>query len=93
MLKSTIRKKILNIRRRKKNQNINFSFLEIFKKIKKNNLKILVSDNSSLIKILNQDIKLDSIFLVNELNQASSNSKISSEVININIPFKMSDIY
>ena len=41
MLKSTIRKKILNIRRRKKNQNINFSFLEIFKKIKKNNLKII----------------------------------------------------
>ncbi len=41
MLKSTIRKKILNIRRRQKNQNINFSFLEIFKKIKKNNLKII----------------------------------------------------
>ena len=41
MLKSTIRKKILNIRRIKKNQNINFSFLEIFKKVKKNNLKII----------------------------------------------------
>ena len=41
MLKSTIRKKILNIRRSKKNQNINFSFLEIFKKVKKNNLKII----------------------------------------------------
>ena len=62
-------------------------------KIKKNNPKILVLDNSSLIKIVNQNIKLDSIFLVNEPNQASSNFKISSEVININIPFKMSDIY
>ena len=62
-------------------------------KIKKNNLKILVADNSSLTKILNQDIKPDSIFLLNDLNQASSNSKILSDVININIPFKMSDIY
>ena len=62
-------------------------------KIKKKNLIILVSDNSSLTKILNQDIKPKIIFLVNDLNQASSNLKISSEVININIPFKMSDIY
>ena len=61
--------------------------------IKTNNLKILVMDHSSLRKIENQDLKLDSIFLVNELNQASSNLKISSEVINISIPFKMSDIY
>tara|TARA_B100000902_G_scaffold64074_1_gene70795 strand:- start:7287 stop:7946 length:660 start_codon:yes stop_codon:yes gene_type:complete len=62
-------------------------------KIKKNNPKILVLDNSSLIKIVNQSIKLDSIFLVNEPNQASSNFKIPLDVININIPFKMSDIY
>jgi DNA-binding winged helix-turn-helix (wHTH) protein len=62
-------------------------------KIKKNNFNILVSDNSSLIKIVNQDIKLDSIFLVNEPNQPSSNFKIPLEIININIPFKMSDIY
>ena len=62
-------------------------------KIKKNNFNILVSDNSSLIKIINQDIKLDSVFLINEPNQPSSNFKIPLEVININIPFKMSDIY
>ena len=62
-------------------------------KIKKKNLIILVSDNSSLTKILNQDIRPKIIFLVNDLNQASSNLKISSEVININIPFKMGDIY
>ncbi len=63
------------------------------KKIKKNNLKILLTDNASLIKIANQDIYLDSIFLVNEPNQTNSDLKISSEVININIPFKMSDLY
>ena len=62
-------------------------------KIKKNNFKILVLDNSSLTKIVDQDIELDSIFLVNELNQANSGLKTSSELININIPFKMSDIY
>ena len=62
-------------------------------KVKKNNLNILVTDNLSLTKMVNQDIKPDCIFLVNESNQASSNLKISSEVININIPFKMSDIY
>ena len=61
--------------------------------IKNNNFKILVLDNSSLIKIVNQDIKLDSIFVVNESNQASFNKKISLEIININIPFKMSDIF
>ncbi len=62
-------------------------------KIKKNNHKILVLDNSSLIKIVNQDIKLKSIFLIHEPNQANSNLKILSEVVDINIPFKMSDIY
>ena len=61
--------------------------------IKNNNFKILVLDNSSLIKIVNQDIKLDSIFMVNETNQKSINLKTSSEVIKINIPFKMSDIF
>ena len=61
--------------------------------IKNSNFKILVLDNSSLIKIVNQDIKLDSIFMVNETNQKSTNLKTSSEVIKINIPFKMSDIF
>ena len=62
-------------------------------KIIKSNLKILLTDNASLIKIANQDINLDSIFLVNEPNQTNSDLKISSEVININIPFKMNDLY
>jgi len=62
-------------------------------KIKKSNSKILLTDNTSLIKIANQDINLDSIFLVNEPNQINSDLKISSEVINITIPFKMNDLY
>ena len=62
-------------------------------KIRKSKLKILLTDNASLIKIANQDINLDSIFLVNEPNKTNSDLKISSEVININIPFKMNDIY
>ena len=62
-------------------------------KLKKNDFIILVTDHSCLTKIVNQDIKPKIIFLVNDLNQASSNLKISSEVININIPFKISDIY
>ena len=36
MIKSKIRKKILNIRKKKNNKNIKFSFLKIFKEIKKN---------------------------------------------------------
>ena len=36
MLKSKIRKKILNIRKKKNRKNIKFSFLKIFKEIKKN---------------------------------------------------------
>ena len=62
-------------------------------KIIKSNLKILLTDNASLIKITNQDINLGSIFLINEPNQINSDLKISSEVININIPFKMNDLY
>ena len=62
-------------------------------KIKKSKLKILLTDNASLIKIANQDINLDIIFLVNETNEKNSDLNISSEVININIPFKMNDIY
>ena len=64
-----------------------------FEKIKNNNLRILVSDNSSLIKILDQNIKLNSIFLVNDQNQINTNLKTLSEIINISIPFKMNDIY
>ena len=59
----------------------------------KSNLKILLTDNASLIKITNQDINLGIIFLINEPNQTNSDLKISSEVININIPFKMNDLY
>ena len=62
-------------------------------KIKNSNFKILFTDSNSLIKIANQDINLDIIFLINEPNQINSDSKISSEVININIPFKMNDLY
>ena len=36
MIKSKIRKKILNIRKKKNNKNIKFSFSKIFKEIKKN---------------------------------------------------------
>jgi len=39
VLKSKIRKKILNIRKKQNNQNIQFSFSKIFKVIKKNNMK------------------------------------------------------
>ena len=62
-------------------------------KIKTNSLKILVTDNDSLIKLVNKNIKPQIIFLVNERNQINNSLKISSEVININIPFKLSDIY
>ena len=60
--------------------------------IKKNNLKIFVLDNPSLMKIVNQNIKFDNIFVINEPNKKDINLKISSEVNNINIPLKMNDI-
>ena len=62
-------------------------------KIKQNNLEILVLDNFYLNKIVNQDTKLNSIFLVNEPNQESNDLKIPLDVIKLNIPFKMSDVY
>ena len=62
-------------------------------KIKKSKLKILLTDNASLINITNHDINLDIIFLVNETNVTNSDLKISSEVVNVNTPFKMNDIY
>ncbi len=39
MIKSQIRKKILYIRKKQNNKNIKFSFLKVFKEIKKKNLK------------------------------------------------------
>jgi len=62
-------------------------------KIKKNNFKILVSDNPLLIKIVNQDINLDTIFLINEPSQERGDLKILSDMIKINTPFKMNDVY
>ena len=41
MIKSKIRKKILNLREKKNKQNIKFSFSKISKIIKKNNLKVI----------------------------------------------------
>mgnify|MGYP001356390930 CR=1 FL=1 len=61
--------------------------------IKNNKFKIYVLDNSSFMKMINQDIKFDNIFVINEPNKKGINFKISSEVNNINIPLKMSDIY
>ena len=81
MLKSTIRKKILNIRRRKKNQNINFSFFKIFKIIKKNNLKTIGS-------YYPVNFEVDTLNFLNELE--NKGYKISLPVINKN---KQMDFY
>ena len=81
MLKSTIRKKILNIRRSKKNQNINFSFLEIFKKVKKNNIKIIGG-------YYPVNFEVDTLNFLNELDKKGY--KICLPVINKN---KQMDFY
>ncbi len=77
---------------------VNVSKLFCFQKsnleeLKNNDSKILITDNSYLKIIVNKDIALDSIFLMNEPNQINNNLKISSDVININVPFKMRDFY
>ena len=81
MLKSTIRKKILKIRGRKKNQNINFSFFKIFKIIKKNNLKTIGS-------YYPVNFEVDTLNFLNELE--NKGYKISLPVINKN---KQMDFY
>ena len=81
MSKSTIRKKILKIRGRKKNQNINFSFLKIFKIIKKNNLKTIGG-------YYPVNFEVDTLNFLNELEKKGY--KISLPVINEN---KQMDFY
>ncbi len=58
-----------------------------------NKYNTLLTDYSSLKKILTQEIKINYIFLIDELSKLNSELKISAETIKINIPFKMNDVY
>ena len=62
-------------------------------KIKNSKSELLVTDYFTLKKILKQNIKSNKIFLIGNLNKEISDLNIYKEIININIPFKMIDIY
>ena len=62
-------------------------------KIKNSKAELLVTDHSTLKKILKQNIKLNKIFLIGNSSKENSDLNIYKDIININIPFKIIDIY
>ena len=61
--------------------------------LKRKKYKIIIIDYSTFQQILNEKIKVHQIFLIDDSNKNNSNFKIDVDVIKINIPFKMNDIY
>ena len=57
-----------------------------------NKFKMLLVDNYALRKILNKNVKLNKVFLINDLINDDS-LKSNEDIIKINIPFTMNDIF
>ena len=70
----------------------NFQIMDL-QKLKTKKYKIVITDDVTLKKILDEEIKITKIFLVDKSNINTGRFKIDSEVIGLNVPFKMSDIY
>ena len=58
----------------------------------KKKLKIIILDVPSLKKFLKLNINCNKIFLMNDKNNFFMDLKVDSEIVNINLPFKMIDI-
>ena len=61
--------------------------------LKDDNFNISLMDCSSLKKFLKQSIQINKIFLIDYEKNINFDFKIDNEVIKINIPFKMYDIF
>ena len=68
-------------------QSMNLENIEI------NKHHILLTDQSTLKNIFIRELKLTQIFLIDEINQLNSQLNFESEIVKINIPFKLKDIY
>ena len=70
---------------------LNFQSMNI-ESIKDKKYKIFLTDSSTLKKISQQNIKINKVFIIDEINMRETDIKIDAEVIKINIPFKMNDL-
>jgi DNA-binding winged helix-turn-helix (wHTH) protein len=70
---------------------LNFQLINI-EGIKDKRYKIFLTDSSTLKKISQQNIKINKVFIIDEINITETDTKIDAEVIKINIPFKMNDL-
>ena len=70
---------------------LNFQSMNI-ESIKDKKYKIFLTDSSTLKKISQQNIKINKVFIIDEINITETDTKIDAEVIKINIPFKMNDL-
>lgn len=70
---------------------LNFQSMNI-EDIKDKKYKIFLTDSSTLKKISQQNIKINKVFIIDEINMRETDIKIDAEVIKINIPFKMNDL-
>ena len=61
--------------------------------LKRKKYKIIIIDHSTFQKIFSEKIDVNQIFLIDDSNKNNSNVKFDLDIIKINIPFKMNDIY
>ena len=61
--------------------------------LKKSNKSILITDNKFALKELSHAIKFDTIFIINCNNDALDMGKINSEIVRLNIPLQIRDLY
>ena len=62
-------------------------------RIKTKKTNTLLTDNSFLNDLLNDRVKVKNIILIDDLNVNTSNYKVYAELVKLNIPFKMVDLY
>ena len=79
---------------------INKNISEIFhfeiadlKNIKTYKTDTVITDNSALNNLFNEDIKIKKVFLIDDSSMNVNNQKNHAEIIKFNVPFKMNDIY
>ena len=61
--------------------------------LNKNNESILITDNEFAVKGLSHAIKFDTIFIINCNNDELEMGKINSDIIRLNIPLQIRDLY
>lgn len=58
-----------------------------------NKYNIIIIDKPSLHNFLNQKIKINKIFVIDDFDKVKNDLKYNEEIVKINLPFRMGDIF